>query len=151
MEDYLERRGEQEREIETNSTESREKTAKDKVMAEDMRNKAMERPADTKKRAGDDSPRKRRKQSANESLDYLREASDKECKLRREELEFKKKQEQNAAVQQNLMLQQQQEMTKQFQEQVKNQQHQFQMMCQMFMQQQQTQNQAFLELLKKGH
>ena len=42
MEDYLERRGEQEREIETNSTESREKTAKDKVMAEDTRNKAME-------------------------------------------------------------------------------------------------------------
>ena len=47
------------------------------------------------------------------------------------------------------MLQQQQEMSRQFQDQLKNQQQQFQRMCQMFMQQQQSQ--ALLKFLKKGY
>lgn len=149
MEDYLERREEQEKQSETTSAEGRDKAAKEKASAEDMRNKAMERLAETKKRAGDDPPRKKRKQSSNETIEFLREASEKECELKKEELEFRKKQGESATTQQNLMFQQQHEMTRQFQEQMKNQQQQFQMMCQMFMQQQQTQNQALLELLKK--
>ena len=146
MEDYLERKEEQERESEKIS----DKTAKDKASAEEMRNKAMERLGETKKRAGDDQPRKKRKHTPNETMDYLREATEKECELKKEELEFRKKQEERALAQQNLMFQQQQEMSRQFQDQLKNQQQQFQMMCQMFMQQQQQQSQALLELLKKG-
>ena len=50
------------------------------------------------------------------------------------------------------MFQQQQGMTKGLQEQMKSQQQQlFQMMCKVFMQQQQTQTQTLLELLRKGH
>ena len=57
MEDYLERKEEQERESEKIS----DKTAKDKASAEEMRKKAMESLGETKKRAGDDQPRKKRR------------------------------------------------------------------------------------------
>ena len=109
--------------------------AKEKATAEDMRNKAMERLSETKKRAGSDLPKKKRKHNGNDTLEYLKEASDRECELKKQELEFKMQQEKSAAAQQTLMLQ--------------NQQEQFQTMLQMFMQQQQTQSQALLELLKK--
>jgi hypothetical protein len=88
MEGYLQTREEQEKETEKTYSDSREKAAKDKVVAEYMRNKAMERLAETKERAGDDPPRKKRKQSANETLEFLREAADKECELKKEDLEF---------------------------------------------------------------
>ena len=52
MEDYLERKEDQERELEKIS----DKTAKEKASAEEMRNKAMERLGETKKRTGDDQP-----------------------------------------------------------------------------------------------
>ena len=91
----------------------------------------------------------KRKHTPNETIDYLREATKKECELKKEELEFRKKQEERALAQKNLMFQQQQEMSRQFQDQLKNQQQQFQMMCQTFMQQQQQQSQALLEILKR--
>ena len=134
----MEQKEDQERESEKVSEDSRDKAAKDKATAEDMRNKAMERLSETKKRAGSDLPKKKRKHSGNDTLEYLREASDRECELKKQELEFKMKQEKSAAAQQTIMLQQ-----------MKNQQEQFQTMLQMFMQQQQTQSQALLELLKK--
>ena len=138
MEDYLEQKEDQERESEKASEESRDEAAKDKATAEDMRNQTMERLSETKKRAGSDLPKKKRKHNGNDTLDYLREASDRECELKKQELEFKMAQEKSSAARQTLMLQQ-----------MKNKQEQFQTMLQMFMQQQQTQSQALLELLKK--
>ena len=82
MESYLEQRDDQENESEKATEESRDKAAKDKASAEDARNKAMERLSETRKRAGSDVPRKKRK-STNETLEYLREASDKECELKK--------------------------------------------------------------------
>ena len=52
----------------------------------------MKRLGETKKREGDDQPRKKRKHTPNETMDYLREAMEKECELK-EELEFRKEQE----------------------------------------------------------
>ena len=57
----------QERESEKASEESRDKMAKEKATAEDMRNKAMERLSETKKRAGSDLPKKKRKHNGNDS------------------------------------------------------------------------------------
>ena len=101
MEDYLERKEEQERESEKIS----DKTAKEKASTKEMWNKAMKRLDEKKKRAGDDQPRKKRKHTPNETMDYSREATEKECELKKEELEFRKKQEEGALAQQNLMLQ----------------------------------------------
>ena len=145
--DSLERKEEQE----GKSDKFSDKTGQEKASSGEMRNKTMERLGETKKRTRDDQPWKKRKHTPNETMNYLRGATEMECKLKKEELEFRKKQEERALAQQNLMFQQQQEMSRQFQDQLKNQQQQFQMMCQMFMQQQQQQSQALLELLKKGH
>ena len=106
MEDYLEQKEDQERESEKASEESRDKMAKEKATAEDMRNKAMERLSETKKRAGSDLPKKKRKHNGNDTLEYIKEASDRECELKKQELEFKMQQEKSAAAQQTLMLQQ---------------------------------------------
>ena len=55
------------------------KTAKEKAFADEMRNKAMERlGAEKNKRAGDDQSRKKRKQTPNETINYLTEATEKE-------------------------------------------------------------------------
>ena len=106
MEDYLEQKEDQERESEKASEESRDKMAKEKATAEDMRNKAMERLSETKKRAGSDLPKKKRKHNGNDTLEYIKEASDRECELKKQELEFRMQQEKSAAAQQTLMLQQ---------------------------------------------
>ena len=70
------------------------KTAKEEAFAEEMRNKATEGlGAEKKKRAGDDQPRKKRKQTPNETINYLAEATEKEWELKKNEvLEFRKKQ-----------------------------------------------------------
>ena len=78
MEQYLEKKEEQQKKrIRENCRFL--KTAKEEAFAEEMRNKAMERlGAEKKKRAGDDLPRKKRKQTPNETINYLTEATEKE-------------------------------------------------------------------------
>ena len=85
----MEQKEDQERESEKASEESRDKAAKDKATAEDMRNKAMERVTETKKRAGSDLPKKKRKHSGNNTIKCLRAASDGECELKTQELNLK--------------------------------------------------------------
>ena len=43
----------------------------------------------------------------NETMKYLSKATAQDCELKKEEMEFRKKQEEKAAAQQNLMFQQQ--------------------------------------------
>ena len=45
----------------------------------------MERLSEIKKRAGSDLPKKKRKHNGNDILEYLREASDRECELKKQE------------------------------------------------------------------
>jgi len=47
---------------------------------EDMRNKVMERSSETKKSAGSDLPKKKMKHNGNDTLEYLKEGSDRELK-----------------------------------------------------------------------
>ena len=63
MEDYVERKEEQERESEKISN----KTAIGKASVGEMPNKQMERVGETKKRGGGDQPRKKRKHTPNET------------------------------------------------------------------------------------
>ena len=60
MEDYLERRDEEEAKQTKESAEDRNKEDQDKATGEEMRERAMERLAQTKKRNGNDEPRKKR-------------------------------------------------------------------------------------------
>ena len=78
MEEYPEKKEEQEK-MRIGKKFRFLKTAKEKAFAEEMRNKAMERlGAEKKKRAGDDQSRKKRKQTPNETINYLTEATEKE-------------------------------------------------------------------------
>ena len=77
MEDYLERRDEVEAKQGKESTEDRNKEYQDKIAGEEMRERAMER-------NGNEEPRKKRHKS-NNTLDYLREAAERECKIRQDE------------------------------------------------------------------
>ena len=128
MEDsYLERRDEEEAKQGKESTEDRNEEDQDKVSGEEMRERAMERLAQTKKRNGNDEPRKKRHKS-NETLDYLREAAEKESKIREDELEMKKKQEEGTMVTQQALLTQLQDQQQLQKQQQQQQQQQFMQM-----------------------
>ena len=71
MEDYLERREEEEAKLTNKSTDVRSKQSQDKIAGEEMRERVMEHLAQTKKRNGKDVPRKKRLKS-NDTLDVLR-------------------------------------------------------------------------------
>ena len=145
MEDYLDRRDEEEaKQLGKESTEDRNKEDQDKVSGEEMRERAMERLAQTKKRNGNDELRKKLHKS-NETIDYLREAAERECKIRQDELEMKKKQEEGTMPTQQALLTQLRD-----QQQLQMQQQQFVQMMQMILNSQQAQSQAIIELLRKG-
>ena len=141
MEDYLERRDEEEAKQGKESTEDRNKEDQDKVSGDEMRERAMERLAQSKKRNGNDEPRKKLHKS-NETLDYLREAAERECKITQDEQEMKKKQEEGTMATQQALLTQLRD-----QQQLQMQQQQF---VQMMLNSQQAQSQAIIELLRKG-
>ena len=82
------------------------------------------------------------------ALDYLREAAERECQIRQDELEMKKNQEEGTmATQQALLSQLRDQQQLQTQQQQQQQQQQF---MQMMLNSQQAQSQAIIELLRKG-
>ena len=88
----------------------------------------MERLAQTKKRNGNDEPRKKGHKS-NDTLDCLREAAERECKIRQDEPEMKRKQEEGTiATQQALLTQLRDQQQLQMQQQQQQQQQFMQMM-----------------------
>lgn len=149
MEDYLERRDEEEAKQTKESAEDRNKEDQDKATGEEMRERAMERLAQTKKRNGKDEPRKKR-QKSNDTLSYLREAAERESKLRQDELEIKRKQEEATMATQQALLSQLRDQQQLQMQQQQQQQQQFMQMMQMMLNSQQAQSQAITELLRKG-
>ena len=104
MEDFLERRDDEEAKQTKQSAEDRNKEDQDKARGEEMRERAMERLAQlTKKRNEKDEPRKKR-QKSNDTLDYLRETAERESQLRKDEIEMKKKQEEASRVTQQALI-----------------------------------------------
>ena len=92
MEDYQERREEEEAKLTNKLTDDRNKQSQDKAAGEEMRERAMEWLAPTKKRNGKHEPRKKRLKS-NGTFNFLKESTERECKLRHDEAEVKKNQE----------------------------------------------------------
>ena len=91
-------------------------------------------------------PRKKRHKS-NETLDYIREAAERECKIRQDELEMKKNQEEGTMATQQALLTQPRD---QQQLQMQQQQQQQQQFMQMMLNSHQAQSQVIIELLQKG-
>ena len=124
MGDYMERREEEEKTKESHSDVDRSKADQDKAAGDEMRERAMERLAQTKKRNGKDEPRKKRQKSS-ETLDYLREAAERDSQVRWDELDMKRKQDEaTAATQQAFFTQLRDQQQLQVQQQQQQQQQQ---------------------------
>ena len=114
LQHIAERVAECEVEQENNDKKNNEKVEKDKQAAVDIRKKAMETFAETKARKKvldddeDDSPKteKKRRSSGSDTLQYLREKSENDHKLRLKEMELQK---QDLALREQQMLMSQQQ------------------------------------------
>lgn len=122
--------------------ETRDNTTKkaeaDKNTAEEMRKLAMERVSETQKRGDEEgcssTKKKRKRRSGNEAVEFLREKSEREMRLREEELADKRAQQAQDANRQDQLVRQQMEMHN---------------MQRLMLQQQQQQTAAMMSLLEK--
>ena len=92
----------------------------EKASAEEIRRQAMERLGKTQKRNADSDggkPSNKGKRRSSDAVEYLKEKFETESKLRKEEMEFKKSQQQMLMDQQSQMHKQQLEMIKMVQQQ----------------------------------
>ena len=89
MEEVLERSQAVEALMEQANEEKRENIEKEKELAKDIRKQALERVGETKKRKGEEKPRGKRR-SGGETMEYLRERSEQQTKIREEEMKMKR-------------------------------------------------------------
>lgn len=158
MEEIVGRAGDAEKEQKAGQDERKEKEDRERKVAEEVRAQALERVGQTRKRQGveakEDKPVKRR--SGGETIEYLKERSQQQMRLREEELKIQREaQEANAKAQQAFtaqLLQQQQQQQNMFAALQKEQQQQWQQQQQMqasIMLQQQQQSQAMMAILQE--
>lgn len=128
--------------------EANEKKGQEKATAEDIRNQALERMGQTKKRKSEDSqePKERKsRRSSNDALQYMQEKVESDKAFREEELNMRKKEEETKASQFQAMYTQQQSFLQAMAQQQAQQQQQNQQM-QMLMAQQ---SQAMMSVIEK--
>ena len=128
--------------------EASEKKGQEKATAEDIRNQALERMGQTKKRKSEDGqePKERKsRRSSNEALQFMQEKAESDKAFREEELKIRKKEEETKAAQFQAMFTQQQSFLQAMTQQQAQQQQQNQHM-QMLMAQQ---SQAMMSVLEK--
>ena len=135
LEEMLER--EEAAEMQQNEDDEKKKRVEaDKVAADDLRRKAMEKLSDTKK-------------VNTETLKYLREKTASEMNIRKEELELKKADNELKEKKMTIQLEQQTNVMKMLIDQQQQQHQQNQTMHMMMLQQQQQQTQALLAMIEK--
>lgn len=158
MEQIIEMEQASQFEYENNS--KKEKIDSDRMKAEDIRKKAMEKLGETQKRKAQEDPDelkpKRTRRSGSDTIEYLKRKSENDLLIKNQELELKRKQqeleeERNKAVlaQQIQMQIQQRELQQRMEQQHQQQQQQLQNMQAMMLHSQQQQTQAFMTLLEK--
>ena len=148
LEEMLER--EEAAEMQQNEDDEKKKRVEaDKVAADDLRRKAMEKLSDTKKRKGQDSDKPKKKKVNTETLKYLREKTASEMNIRKEELELKKADNELKEKKMTIQLEQQNNVMKMLIDQQQQQHQQNQTMHMMMLQQQQQQTQALLAMIEK--
>lgn len=75
-----------------------------KLKAEEIRQKAMESFGQTKAREGQEEPAKKKRRGGNDSIQFLREKSEKELEVRKQELKLKEKEQERLFEQQREMM-----------------------------------------------
>lgn len=80
------------------------KAEANKLKAEEIRQKAMESFGQTKTREGQEEPAKKKRRGGNDSIQFLREKSEKELEVRKQELKLKEKEQERLFEQQREMM-----------------------------------------------
>ena len=80
------------------------KAEANKLKAEEIRQKAMESFGQTKSREGQEEPSKKKRRGGNGSIQFLREKSEKELEVRKQELKLKEKEQERLFEQQREMM-----------------------------------------------
>ncbi|XP_067040413.1 LOW QUALITY PROTEIN: uncharacterized protein [Acropora muricata] len=80
------------------------KAEANKLKAEEIRQKAMESFGQTKAREGQEEPAKKKRRGGNDSIQFLREKSEKELEVRKQELKLKEKEQERLFEQQREMM-----------------------------------------------
>ena len=80
------------------------KAEANKLKAEEIRQKAMESFGQTKLREGQEEPSKKKRRGGNDSIQFLREKSEKELEVRKQELKLKEKEQERLFEQQREMM-----------------------------------------------
>ena len=147
LEDILERFKEQDEFQQKQSSEKKEKLAEDAEKALEMRQKSLETFAETRKRTGDpdQSPVQKRRNSGNDTINYLTQRNETEAQLRSQELELRKEELENTRALQTQELEVRKEEAKNTAEILRQQSQ----MMQLFIQNQQAQQNAVMGLLEK--
>ena len=107
-------------------TTKRRKIEEDKQKAEDIRMKALEKIGETKKRKGesaegDSMQQKKIRRGSKDTIEFLKEKSDREFAVREKELEMKKVEQEQSSQRMNQLMQQQSQMLLMMQQQMKQQ------------------------------
>ena len=134
----------------------KEKAEKDRKNGEEMRQESLETFAQTKKRKllnseEDDieTPKVRKKRrSGADTLAYLKEKSDKEMEVKKEELQIKKKLQEEQLMEQRSMRQQQAHMVEAFSAMQQSMQRQLQQQTELHQQQQQQNSQLIMMMMQ---
>ena len=149
LEEILEKDKAAKEKMESDDGNKRKIVENDKTAAEDMRKQALERMGQTAKRkkGGDDSeaPKKKSRRSTADAVEYLKERAAKEIALKEQELELRKKEQENMMEREKGKNQQQENLISTV---LQQQQQQQQMMMAMINQQQQ-QSQSLLTFMEK--
>ena len=154
--DILEKERLADQEREKDATVTAKKNASDKAAAEEVRVKAMERLGATKRRHDDDAdgqiaPPKGRRKTSDVYL-YLKEKHERDRALQNEELDWRKKEQEQRVAHQETMETQNKQLQKQQQDMLsimQQQQQNFQALLMQQHQQQQQQNQLMVSILNK--
>ena len=156
LEEIIEKEKEFEKQNNSEDSDKKEKAEKDRKNGEEMRQESLETFAQTKKRRllnseEDDmeTPRVRKnRRSGTDTLAYLRERSDKEMEVKKEELQMKKKLQEEQLAEQRSMRQQQAHMVEAFSAMQQSMQRQLQQQTELQQQQQQQNNQLMMMMMQ---
>ncbi|KAK2559050.1 hypothetical protein P5673_018688 [Acropora cervicornis] len=163
MEEIAEKFDASEKAAANQSEDKKDKSEKEKKQAEEMRNQALERIGETKKRKVDEADESRdqnslksRRRQGNETIIYLKQKAEQDIKVIQEELQLKRdaqvaQENHQKDMMQHLMKQHNQQMSlfNAFQQQQQQQMQQMSQIQMSFIQQQQQQSQTLLSVLKE--
>ena len=153
LEEILEKEKATKEKFDIDDENKKKSVENEKIAAQDMRKRALERVGQTTKRKGKEEgaeteppPKRKSRKSTGEAVEYLKERASIEIQLRERDMELRRKEQESTAQREKERNEQQDQLLSTM---LKQQQQQQQMMMMMMMNQQSQQSQALVSLMEK--